>query len=77
MNVIANFYGGQKENLLKFHEFYYQTLEEWSKKNIHIGREENIMYYIIWKYPEVAILIGRRYQLNGNHDFLKMLLKKN
>ena len=75
-NTPAGVFGGQKENLLKFHNYYYQTLEEWAKNDIYVGREENIMFYVIWKHQETAYMIGNKICPNYNYDLLKFLFKK-
>ena len=56
-NVIGGIFGGQKENLLKFIELYYETIRIFIKHKIFIGKDQNIFTYVAFAHPEVIKLI--------------------
>ncbi len=57
INVIGGIFGGQKENILKFIYFYYETLKLFIRKGIFIGKDQNIFTYIAFAHPEIVKLI--------------------
>ena len=45
-NVAAGLFGGQADNILKFIDYYYKAINQYSKKNLFIGKEQNIFNQI-------------------------------
>ena len=69
-NVDASTFGGQKDFVIKFADTYYDTIKLFIKNNIFIGKEQNVMAYVFYFYPNITKLIysGRwKYML----DYLK------
>ena len=56
-NVDASTFGGKREYVIKFSDAYYNTIELFIKNNIFIGKEQNIMAYVFYFYPNISKLI--------------------
>ena len=56
-NVIGGIFGGQKENILKFIDYYYKTIRLFLNKKIFIGKDQNIFTFIAFAHPEIVKLI--------------------
>lgn len=56
-NVIGGIFGGQKENILKFINYFYKTIRLFLNKKIFIGKDQNIFTFIAFSHPEVVKLI--------------------
>ena len=69
INVVGGLFGGQFENILKFIDIYYSTLKVFSKKNLFIGKDQNIYTYIAFAHPDVVNLV-----LFPNYRFFKIYL---
>ena len=71
INVAAGLFGGQADNILKFVDYYYRAITEYSKKNLFIGKEQNIFTFVAFSHPEIVKLVfSPKYYL-----FLKVYLK--
>jgi len=70
INVAAGLFGGQADNILKFTDYYYKALNEYSKKNLFIGKEQNIYTFVAFSHPEVVRLV-----FYPNYLFFKVYLK--
>ena len=57
LNVGGGMFGGHFENVLKFIDFYYETIEIFDKKNLFIGKEQNIFAFVALSHPEIVNLI--------------------
>ena len=42
INVIGGLFGGQIDNILKFADYYYKAINEFSKNKLFIGKDQNI-----------------------------------
>ena len=69
-NVAAGLFGGQADNILKFVDYYYKALNEYSKRNLFIGKEQNIFTFVAFSHPEIVKLVFSRKYL-----FFKIYLK--
>ena len=56
-NVAAGMFGGQAIALKKFINLYYKTIKLFIKKNIFIGKDQNIFTYIAFLYPNIVKLV--------------------
>ena len=57
VNVGAGIFGGHFENVLKFINLYYEAIEIFAKKNLFIGKEQNIFTYVALAHPDIVNLI--------------------
>ena len=57
LNVIGGIFGGQRKNILKFVEYYYETVKLYIKNKLFIGKDQNIFTYVAFAHPEVVKLI--------------------
>ena len=57
INVIGGLFGGQVENILKFGEYYYEAIKEYEKKNLFIGKDQNIYTFVAFSHPEIVKLV--------------------
>jgi hypothetical protein len=57
INSIAGFFGGQSKNILKFIDFYYDTIKLFIKKKLFIGKEQNIFTFVAFSHPEIINLV--------------------
>jgi hypothetical protein len=55
-NVDASTFGGKREYVIKFSDAYYNTIKLFIKNNIFIGKEQNIMAYVFYFYPNISKL---------------------
>ena len=69
-NVAAGLFGGQADNILKFVDYYYEAINEYSKKNLFIGKEQNIYTFVAFSHPEIVKLV-----FYPNYLFFKVYLK--
>ena len=70
INVIGGFFGGQADNILKFSNHYYKAIDEYSKKNLFIGKDQNIYTFVSFSHPEIVKLV-----YFPNYQFFKIYLK--
>ena len=56
-NVGGGMFGGHFENVLKFVDYYYETIEIFANKNLFIGKEQNIFAFVALSHPEIVNLI--------------------
>jgi hypothetical protein len=56
-NVDASTFGGQRDFIIKFSDIYYDTIRLFIKKNIFIGKEQNVMAYVFYFYPNISHLV--------------------
>ena len=56
-NVDASAFGGQREFVIKFSNIYYDTIRLFIKHNIFIGKDQNIMAFIFYFYPNITKLV--------------------
>ena len=71
INVAAGLFGGQADNILKIVDYYYKAITEYSKKNLFIGKEQNIFTYVAFSHPEIVKLVFSP----KHYLFLKVYLK--
>ena len=57
INVIGGLFGGQVDNILKFIKIYYKTIKVFAKKNLFIGKDQNLYTYIAFSHPELVKLV--------------------
>ena len=55
-NVIGGIFGGQKINVLKFIDLYYNAIRLFIKHNLFIGKDQNIFSYVAFAHPDVVKL---------------------
>ena len=55
--LITNVFGGQPEKLLKFIDYYYESIRLFINYKIFIGKEQNIFAFIAYKYPDIINLV--------------------
>ena len=53
----ASAFGGQREFVIKFSNIYYDTIRLFIKHNIFIGKDQNIMAFIFYFYPNITKLV--------------------
>ena len=68
-NVAAGVFGGQPKNLLKFIDYYYETIKLFINHHIFIGKDQNLFAFVVFSHPEIIKLI----QSGNYHYFLKYL----
>lgn len=56
-NVDASTFGGQRKYVIQFSDAYYDTLRLFIKNNIFIGKEQNIMAYVFYFYPNISKIV--------------------
>jgi hypothetical protein len=56
-NVDASTFGGEINYVIQFCNLYYKTIKLFIRKKIFIGKEQNIMAYIFYFYPNITKLI--------------------
>ena len=56
-NVDASTFGGQRDFVIKFSDAYYDTIRLFIKNNIFIGKEQNIMAFVFYFYPNISKLV--------------------
>lgn len=57
INVCGDIFGGQIKNTIKFINFYYKSIRLFIKKNIFIGKDQNIYTYVAFAHPEIINLV--------------------
>lgn len=57
VNVGGNVFGGQAENLLKFIDYYYETIELFISYKIFIGKDQNLFAFVAFSHPEIINLV--------------------
>ena len=57
LNVIGGIFGGHRKNILKFVDYYYETVKLYIKYKLFIGKDQNIFTYVAFAHPEVVKLI--------------------
>jgi hypothetical protein len=68
-NVGGGVFGGQPRNLLKFIDYYYDTIKLFISHKIFIGKDQNLFAFIAFSHPEIIKLVK-----SGDwHYFLKYL----
>ena len=56
-NVDASTFGGKREYVIQFSDAYYNTIRLFIKNNIFIGKEQNIMAFVFYFYPNISKLV--------------------
>ena len=56
-NVDASTFGGQRDYVINFSNIYYDTIRLFIKNRIFIGKEQNIMAYVFYFYPNITKLV--------------------
>lgn len=56
-NVDASTFGGKREYVIHFSDAYYDTIRLFIKNNIFIGKEQNIMAFVFYFYPNISKLV--------------------
>ena len=56
LSVIGGIFGGQKINVLKFIDLYYNAIRLFIKHNLFIGKDQNIFSYVAFAHPDVVKL---------------------
>lgn len=56
-NVDASTFGGQRDYVINFSNVYYDTIRLFIKNRIFIGKEQNIMAYVFYFYPNITKLV--------------------
>ena len=69
-NVGGNLFGGQPENLLKFIDYYYESVRLFISHKLFIGKDQNIFAFVAYKYPDVVNLVSS----GGTYTFFKQYL---
>ncbi len=70
INVAANIFGGQKDNIIKFINYYYQALKLFIKHKMFIGKDQNVYTYVFFLHREIVKLVSCQ-----NYKFFKIYLK--
>jgi hypothetical protein len=58
INVGGGIYGGNWNYVLALHEVFFWTIDEWIKRNLFIGKDQNILSVISNVHPELVNLVG-------------------
>jgi hypothetical protein len=69
INVGGGIFGGQPNYLLKFIDYYYDTIKLFISHKIFIGKDQNLFAFVVFSHPEIIKLI----QSGNYHYFLKYL----
>ena len=56
-NVDGSCFGGKREFVIKFCNLFYEMVRIYIQKNIFIGKDQNIMAFIAYFYPNITNLI--------------------
>ena len=56
-NVDASTFGGQRDFVIKFVSAYYYTIRLFIKNNIFIGKEQNILAFVFYFFPNISKLV--------------------
>lgn len=56
-NVAGGVFGGKPEYLLKFIDYYYDTIKLFVNHNIFIGKDQNLFAFVAFSHPEIVDLI--------------------
>ena len=56
-NVASGFFGGQPKNLLKFIDYYYETIKLFINHKIFIGKEQNLYAFVVFSHLEIINLV--------------------
>jgi hypothetical protein len=56
-NVGGNIFGGQPEYLLKFIDYYYETIKLFIRHKIFIGKDQNLFAFVIFSHPQIINLV--------------------
>ena len=68
-NVGGGIFGGQPNYLLKFTDYYYDTIKLFISHKIFIGKDQNLFAFVAFSHPEIINLVH-----SGNYFyFLKYL----
>ena len=67
--VGAGVFGGHPNNVLKFIDYYYDTIRLFISHNIFIGKEQNLFAFVTLSHPEIIKLVPSK----GFHFFVKYL----
>lgn len=71
VNVGGGLFGGSVHNLVKFIDLYYKTIKTFIKKELFIGKDQNLFAYISYSYNDVVKII-----YSGDWFFLESFLSK-
>ena len=56
LSVIGGIFGGQKINVLKFIDLYYNAIRLFIKHNLFIGKDQIIFSYVAFAHPDIVKL---------------------
>ena len=56
-NVGGGVFGGQPEYLLKFIDYYYETVKLFISHKIFIGKDQNLFAFVVFSHPEIINLV--------------------
>jgi hypothetical protein len=56
-NVAGGIFGGQKKYLLKFIDYYYDTIKLFISHKIFIGKDQNLFAFVVFSHPEIVNLV--------------------
>ena len=56
-NVGGGVFGGQSENLMKFIDYYYETIKLFISHKIFIGKDQNLFAFVAFSHPEIINLV--------------------
>ena len=56
-NVDASTFGGQRNYVIQFSDVYYDTIRLFINNKIFIGKEQNVMAYVFYFYPNISKLV--------------------
>ena len=56
-NVAGGVFGGQPKNLLKFIDYYYDTINLFISHKIFIGKDQNLFAFVVFSHPEIINLV--------------------
>jgi len=56
-NVGGGVFGGQSANLLKFINYYYETIKLFISYKIFIGKDQNLFAFVAFSHPEIINLV--------------------
>ena len=56
-NVDGSCFGGNREHVIQFCNLFYEMIRVYIKKNIFIGKDQNMMAFIAYFYPNITKLV--------------------
>ena len=56
-NIDGSCFGGQRDYVIQFCDIFYDLVRIYIKKNIFIGKDQNMMAFIAYFYPNITKLV--------------------